>query len=387
MHDNPSESMNTPHTLCAPPEYSQDQRPTHVQVLERPAPLVKARRLAFLRFEKPDLEKSQRFWSDFGLVPVERTATRLCMRAADGAPVAVVANKSAKAGFLGAAFEVDAGVNWQALLKRTGGRLLDPAEIPGGGTGIECRDPEGFAVWLIAPQPRIAVVPVRTAVPANANTFHKNARVNATVRSPIEPAAVGRLGHYVLQTPRFMDMAQWYMAHLGLIPSDVQYLPDGSPLLAFFRLDLGDTPADHHTVVIASGLQAGYEHSAYEVADLDALGQGQQVMRAAGHHHFWGIGRHVLGSQLFDYWCDQDKHQFEHYTDGDVFTAERPTHYVPFTPGSIWAWGNDAPREIFPPKSLGMLWRAMQLVRRGTYSMQKLKTIAAAADVPARPWL
>lgn len=373
--------------LAAPPEYPEGQRPPHVQQLMRPAPLLKARKLAFLRFAKPNLAKSKRFWSDFGLTEVESTPSRLCMRAADGGPVAIVATKSDTAAFLGAAFEVDADVNWEDLLRHTGGRRLDVSEIPGGGVGIECMDPEGFAVWLISPQTRINVAPVRAAVPANANTFHQTSRVNATVRTPIEPAAIGRLGHYVLQTPRFAEMANWYMTHLGLIPSDVQYLPDGSPLLAFFRLDLGDTPADHHTVVIASGLVPGYEHSAYEVADLDALGQGQQVMRAAGHQHFWGIGRHVLGSQLFDYWTDHDKHQFEHYTDGDVFTADRPTHYVPFTPGSIWAWGDDAPREIFPQKSLGMLWRAIQLIRRGTYSLTKLKAMAAATDQPARPWL
>lgn len=379
--------MNASLPLAAPAEYPEDQRPAHVQKLERPTPLVKARRLAFLRFGKPDLQKSRRFWTDFGLREAEHTASRLCMRAADGSPVAVVATPSARPQFLGAAFEVDADVNWAELQQRTGGRALDAAELPGGGRGIECLDPEGFAVWLIAPQARVAVEPLRAAVPANGNSFHRTERVNATVRTAIEPAAVGRLGHYVLQTPHFARMAQWYMTHLGLIPSDVQYLPDGSPLLAFFRLDLGDTPADHHTVVIASGLQAGYEHSAYEVADLDALGQGQQVMRAAGHRHFWGIGRHVLGSQLFDYWSDHDKHQFEHYTDGDVFTADRPTHYVPFTPGSIWAWGDDAPREIFPQKSLAMLWRAIQLIRQGTYSLAKLKAMAAATDQAARPWL
>ena len=53
---------------------------------------------------------------------------------------------------------------------------------------------------------------------------------------------------------------------------------------------------------MAAALESRYEHSAWEVIDLDALGQGQQVMRARGHKHFWGIGRHLLGSQLFDYW-------------------------------------------------------------------------------------
>ena len=93
---------------------------------------------------------------------------------------------------------------------------------------------------------------------------------------------------------------------LGLIPTDVQYVADGSPALAFCRLDLRDTPADHHTVVFVAGIEDRYEHSAYEVVDLDAVGQGQQVLRAAGWRHMWGMGRHLLGSQVFDYWFDPD---------------------------------------------------------------------------------
>ena len=47
-----------------------------------------------------------------------------------------------------------------------------------------------------------------------------------------------------------------------------------------------------------------YNHSAYEVVDVDALGMGQRVLREQGYKHAWGIGRHILGSQLFDYWND-----------------------------------------------------------------------------------
>mgnify|MGYP002260725590 CR=1 FL=1 len=65
------------------------------------------------------------------------------------------------------------------------------------------------------------------------------------------------------------------------------------------------------TFVIVGGLEDKYEHSAYEVVDLDAVGQGQQVLRAKGHKHLWGIGRHVLGSQIFDYWFDPDGLQFD----------------------------------------------------------------------------
>ena len=220
-----------------------------------------------------------------------------------------------------------------------------------------------------------------------ANSPHRNSRVNKPLRTPIEPARVTRLGHFVLQTVNFAEMSQWYIRVLGLIPSDVQYLADGSPNLAFCRLDLGDKPADHHTVVFVGAIEDKYEHSAYEVVDLDALGQGQQVLRAQGHKHMWGIGRHILGSQVFDYWYDPDGFEIEHYADGDVFTSDFETCYSPLTFGSIWAWGQDAPSSMKPSKSPSNLFRVFRLLRQGRINFQRIKLLGEALDPPARPWL
>ena len=39
----------------------------------------------------------------------------------------------------------------------------------------------------------------------------------------------------------------------------------------------------------------------------------------AGYFRSWGIGRHIQGSQIFDYWRDPDGFLVEHFTDGDMF--------------------------------------------------------------------
>jgi hypothetical protein len=65
----------------------------------------------------------------------------------------------------------------------------------------------------------------------------------------------------------------------------------------------------------------GFNHAAYEVADLDDLMRGHQRLKEAGRHAEWGVGRHILGSQVFDYWRDPWGHTLEHWTDGDLFTA------------------------------------------------------------------
>ena len=149
----------------------------------------------------------------------------------------------------------------------------------------------------------------------------------------------------------------------------------------------GSTPTDHHSFVLVGALEDKFEHSAYEVPDLDALGQGQQVLRARGHRHLWGLGRHVLGSQLFDYWLDPDGVQFEHFSDGDAFTADHETHYSEFSLASIWAWGHDVPRAMRPRKNLALLWRVLRLLASKRLELSRLKLLGGALAAPARPWL
>jgi len=372
--------------LRTPPAYPESRLPAGIDKLARPAPLLKAQSLAFLMFEKPDLDACETFLTDFGMQRVTCDNGRLLMRGHGSAPCVYLAKRGNKARYLGAAFTVDGEAQLQKVQALDGARRLAASDIPGGGSGFELIDPAGNVLWLITGQQALAALPLRAPLHPQTNCYSEKRRVNATVRPPVEPAAVAKLGHVVLQTVDFGAMADWYMRHLGLIPTDVQYLADGSPNLAFFRLDLGDTPADHHSFVLAGGIEEKYEHSAYEVIDLDALGQGHNVLRANGHKHMWGIGRHILGSQLFDYWFDPDGMEFEHYTDGDVFTAGHETHYVPLELSGIWAWGDDVPPSMGVKRDLGTLFKILRLLWQGRIKLSRLKLLGSAM-VNARPWL
>jgi catechol 2,3-dioxygenase-like lactoylglutathione lyase family enzyme len=379
--------MNShPPGLQVPRAYPESARPDFVQKLERPAGLVKAQSLAFLIFEKPDLDAVEKFMTDFGMHVVSRTLEQLTMRGSGGAPCIYVARKGPRSRYVGAAFTVADLHALDLLVEEAGARRLPAGAVPGGGAGVELVDPAGNLVWMVTGQKLLGCRRLRDPLHLQANSVDMAPRVNRTIRPPIEPAQVARLGHVVLQTTDFHTMARWYMRHLGLIPTDVQYLADGSPNLSFFRLDLGSRPADHHTVVLAGGLEEKYEHSAYEVVDLDALGQGQNVLRAARHRHMWGIGRHVLGSQLFDYWYDPDGMEFEHYTDGDLFTADHETHYVPLELSSIWAWGDDVPASMGVKKDLGTVFKILRLLAAKRLSVARLKLLGQAMSRP-RPWL
>lgn len=374
-------------TLHQPESLPQSKLPRHVQQLVCPTPMGRAVELAFLMWEKKTLLSTEKFLRDFGLHTVSMTESKLVARGAGAAPAIYVASKGENNRFVGSAFVMSDDTDLTRYKQELGATDLNPADIPGGGRGIELKDPAGRKVWLIQGQSRLAPLPVRESVTNLANNPKTVARINKPLRTPIEPAQVIRIGHFVLQSVDFMGLAQWYIRVLGLIPSDVQYLADGSPNLAFCRLNLGQAPADHHTVVFVGAIEEKYEHSAYEVMDLDALGQGQQVLRAQGHKHMWGIGRHILGSQLFDYWHDPEGFEMEHYSDGDVFTADFETCYSPLTFGSIWAWGQDAPSSMKPRKTPRNLWRVFQHLRRGRLNVERLKLLGEALDPPARPWL
>lgn len=373
--------------LRQPESIPESRLPANVQRLPRPPALGRAIELAFLRWEKRRLAPTERFWSDFGFHIVSTTPQRLVARGTGTAPCIAIAELGEKNRFVGPAFLMSAGTELHRYMDQMGARWLPPDRLPAGGCGVELFDPSGRSIWLLQDQQRLKPLPLREAVTPSTNTAQDTPRVNRTVRTPIEPARVVRLGHVVFQTVDFGLMADWYQRVLGIIPTDVQYLADGSPSLAFCRLDLGDQPADHHTLVIVGGIEEKVEHSAYEVLDLDALGQGQQVMRAQGHRHMWGIGRHLLGSQLFDYWFDPDGFEYEHYTDGDVFTADFETAYSPLEFGGIWAWGDDAPASMKPKKSLGTLLHVLKLLSRKAITPQRLKLLSGALDAPARPWL
>jgi hypothetical protein len=373
--------------LQAPQSIKEQNLPKTIAPIKRPQALGRATELAFLRWERRSLDAVAQFLADFGFQEIQQKAGRLIARGTGASPAIFVAQQGAQNRFLGAAFVMSADTDLQAYVQQMGATPLDAEQIPGGGRGVQLVDPGGHTVWLLQGQEQKPVLPNRESVTPLINSPSSKPRVNRALRTPIEPARIVRIGHFVMQAVNFEATSQWYMRVLGLIPTDVQYLSDGSPSLAFCRLNLLEQPADHHTMVFTGGIENKYEHSAYEVIDLDAIGQGQQVMRARGYKHLWGIGRHFFGSQFFDYWYDPDGFEFEHYADGDLFTADAETEYAPLEFGSVWAWGADVPKALKPPKNLRSLLTVIKRLRSGELTIGRLKLFGEVMSDPGRPWL
>ena len=181
------------------------------------------------------------------------------------------------------------------------------------------------------------------------NCGHDVPRTNSTQRPPREPARVQRLGHVVLQSTTYMQTLNWYLDHLGLIVSDFMYYAgqrERGPTMSFIRCDRGSTPSDHHTLALVLGPSDRYVHSAYQVCDLDAIAAGGEYLRELGYKRSWGIGRHIQGSQIFDYWRDPDGFLVEHYSDGDMFDNTLEPGWAPLTASGLAQWGPPATKDF-----------------------------------------
>jgi catechol 2,3-dioxygenase-like lactoylglutathione lyase family enzyme len=349
---------------------------TTVQPVRHPRPTTKASALAYLIFDRPDLARAEQFLNDFGLRTVARDSGQLFLRGTGAAPFCYVVRQAAKARFVGFGLHVNDMADLRMLSHLAGASEVESSDWPGGGHRVRLTDPSGFRVDAICGQTATSSLPHRPQLPFN--SVDAAVRINGTQRLPAEAPEIIRLGHIVLELADFQKTCAWYTAHFGFIPSDVQVLPDGSPAVAFMRLDLGSTPADHHTLALAQGFAPLYSHSAYEVVDADAVGMGQRVLRDKGWTHAWGIGRHILGSQVFDYWQDPwgDKH--EHYCDGDLFTSTEPTGVHAVSREAMSQWGPVMPRSFTKPRltpaSVAALVRNLR--HSPDVTVRKLKTLA-----------
>jgi catechol 2,3-dioxygenase-like lactoylglutathione lyase family enzyme len=253
-----------------------------------------------------------------------------------------VVRRGRKSRFLGAAFEAADAGDLKRLASATGTTVDDLAQV-GGGRAVHLVDPTGIAIKVVHGVEQHPGEPLQQ--PLVWNTAGNHPRVNATQRPAREPARVERLGHVVFASRSFGRALDWYLEHLGLIVSDFLFV-DGQrergPVMAFIRCDRGSEPSDHHTLAMLLAPEAGYVHSAYEVADLDALAAGGEYLKEQGYQRSWGIGRHIQGSQVFDYWRDPDRFMVEHYADGDVFDASLEPGWAPMSASGLAQWGPPA---------------------------------------------
>lgn len=305
-------------------------------------PVIKVTDLAWLEFDRPDLDRTAAFAHAFGFSTALRTDDELLLRGALPGTACLRVRRSPRSAFTGLAFKAADAADVRRLAEVTN-RTITPLPDLVGGIGVEMRDPAGNRVSVVADLEELTGEP--TQQPLVHNVSNTVPRSNATQRPPRAPAVIERLGHVVLQATHYRTTLDWYLEHLGLIVSDFKYFDgqrDRGPMMSFIRCDLGSTPADHHTLAMMLGPTNRYVHSAYQVCDLDALAAGGEHLLEQGYYRSWGIGRHIEGSQIFDYWRDPDGVLLEHYADGDRFDSSLETGWSPMTTSGLAQWGPPA---------------------------------------------
>jgi len=286
---------------------------------------IKVNDIAYVRFEAPDLDVMERFLADFGMVVAQRIASTLYMRGTDDDGYVHVTHQGDEARFVGLAFAADTSADLDVLAKSNEFSGVGDLDGPGGGAVVRSTDPNGFVVEVVADRESLDPLAPLSAPPGPMrNDARGRPRIGGPVRLEGGPAHVVRLGHCVLDVVDFRASEAWYKAHFGLVTSDEVELHQDRSLGAFLRCDQGERYVDHHTLFLVGIGKARFNHAAFEVTNFDDLMSGHTHLLATSHTHQWGVGRHILGSQIYDYWLDPHGHMVEHWTDGDLFNNQSP---------------------------------------------------------------
>ena len=298
---------------------------------------VKVKDIAFVRFRAPDLDAMEAFLTEFGMERSGRDDSTLYMRGSNNEGFVHVTHLGDEPGFIGFAFEATSEDELSDLAAMDGFSPVGDLAGPGGGRVVRTVDPSGFQVEVVAGRGSVGRLPLPGASPRNDAT--ERIRVGAPVRLPSGPSHVQRLGHCVLDVLDFRASEAWYKERFGLVTSDEVALDERHALGAFLRCDQGERHVDHHTLFLIGIGRARFNHAAFEVADFDDLMGGHTHLKSSKRTPQWGIGRHVLGSQIYDYWLDPHGHMLEHWTDGDLFNNQTPPNIASLGELLASQWG------------------------------------------------
>lgn len=294
--------------------------------------------IAYVAYDHPDLDAAERFFTDFGLRVAYRTPQEIGFRPALERSYCYVARKAAKPAVAAIAFRATSRADLEQVAQFPEASGIEPINREGGGEKVRLTSPDGLPFEIvhgIQPYPAIETRPALTI-----NTGRDKRRHGETQRPPLEPAAVLRLGHIALLTSDFQRNFAWMQSRLGLRPTDIMYGKDENDQIgAFMHMGGASGWTDHHTLALFPDSASRVHHVSFEIEDMDAHGMGAEWLKKRNWERVWGIGRHIYGSQVFDYWFDPAGNIVEHFTDGDLVQPNSKPGLVALDDESLFAWG------------------------------------------------
>jgi catechol 2,3-dioxygenase-like lactoylglutathione lyase family enzyme len=307
--------------------------------------LIKVTDLAYGRLRAPDLDLAEEFLTHFGMVRAERTNHALYMRGTDPGHHLHVTEKG-DPGFVGLAYYAASLDDLKRVAKAPGASGVEAIDEPGGGKRVRLREPNGYQIEVVYGIKKEKAIPVKRQ-PLNMGKDSLK-RAGELMRLPKGPARVKRIGHGVMAAPDVVKTVQWFRDTLGFICSDDIYAGSKDNIIGSFnRCDRGKEYVDHHVFFCIRNDRAGLNHLSFEVQDIDDVFMGHEYLKQVGkYEHMWGLGRHLLGSQVYDYWSDPWGRVHEHWSDTDRLNAKNGSNLLSAEEGLVSQWGERPPEKF-----------------------------------------
>ena len=201
--------------------------------------------------------------------------------------------------------------------------------------GIWLRDPDGIATQLVV-TPKVS--PSAKTIPHPPSTVAPGQGA-APSRSKVAGVRPRYLSHILRFSPDVTRMIAFCRDLLGLRLSD-----HSGEIIAFIHTPHG---SDHHLIAFAKSHAPGLHHSSWDVGSIDEVGAGAEQMRNAGWGKGWGVGRHVLGSNYFNYVQDPWGSFCEYSCGIDFVPPELDWLAADHPPAdSLYVWGPPVPADF-----------------------------------------
>jgi len=294
--------------------------------------------LHHVHLKVPDLNRSRAFAGDFGLTEVAEANGCVFFRSGGTAAYNLVLEAAKEPALGSLAFELDASVELEQARVGAGGEIMS-LDGPGGGRALVLHDPEGGEIRIVSGIGQRTPDDMPPVITTNQGA-EKPRRGVQQQQPPLGAPPLLRLGHVGLFIKDWQACDAWYRETLGLIPSDLLYA--GSPdhvVGGFYRLDRGDEWVDHHVVALFAMGRSDLHHLSFEVPNPETQFLGHRWMAQRQHESIWGVGRHPLGSHVFDVWRDPSGYRFETFSDTDLCNAAIPSasHSVLDSTMDLWS--------------------------------------------------
>lgn len=307
--------------------------------------LIKVTDIAYGRLRSPDLDVAEEFLTHFGMLKTARTKNAIYMRGTDS-PHHLHVTEKGDPGFVGLAYYAPSEDDLKRLAKAPGASGVEEIDEPGGGKRVRLKEPNGYQIEVVYGIETLPPIPVKRD-PVNTGTEPLR-RAGVLMRLPKDPTPIKRIAHGVMASPKVKETVQWFREALGFICSDDVYAGTKDNIIGSFnRCDRGDEYVDHHVFFCIMNEKAGLNHLSFEVHDIDDVFTGHQSLEALGkYEHMWGIGRHLLGSQVYDYWSDPWGRVHERWADSDRLNAKSGSHLLSAEEALVSQWGGPPPEKF-----------------------------------------